>query len=434
MCVGWQQTFFERACCLVTAAPKEKKMKRNLSLWLGLLAFALSPTLAQKNADTGKIHGHVINPSGGPESKGTVTVVLVTKPVGPGTEKLTDIATFPVNANGEYSGEVEGDIYRLVFRTPDMTRDREADHIDSVHIVAGQDITQDIDMSRKEYIDAMPTDQKRALEEVRKKNAEAFKANAVIKNLNADLKTCDQDFKDVDAAHQAAVQALGANASRANLDAKEAEIKTAKYTEVETLMLRDTAAKPDASVLWDQLAQAQLGLKKYDEAEVNYKKVIELDTASKKPNPQVQGAAYSGLGEIYARTGKVPEANAAYDSAVKAYPAGAAGYYKNEAVIFSNAGNGDASAAAADEAIKADPTKALPYYLKGQGLIQKATIDPASGKMILPPGCAEAYQKYIELDPNGLYAADVKGILSEATQTHNTAFGAEKTDKTKKKK
>ena len=73
----------------------------------------------------------------------------------------------------------------------------------------------------------------------------------------------------------------------------------------------------------------------------------------------------------------------------------------------------------------------MPYYLKGQALIQKATIDPASGKMILPPGCAEAYQKYLDLDPKGLFVNDVKGILAEATQTHNTAFG---TDKPKKKK
>jgi tetratricopeptide (TPR) repeat protein len=414
----------------VTAAPKEKKMKRNLSLWLGLLAFALLPTLAQTSATTGKIHGHVINPSGAPETKGTVTVVSVTKPAGPGSDKLTDIASFPVNANGEYSGEVEHGIYKIVFRTPEMPRDKEADHVDNVHIVAGQDLLQDIDMSRKEYIDAMSSDQKKQAEEFRKKNADALKANAVIKNLNADLKTCEQDFKDVDTAHQAAVQALGATASKADLDAKEAEIKTAKYTEVETLMLKDTAAKPDASVLWDHLAHAQLGLKKYDEAEVNYKKVIEMDTASKKPNPQVQGDAYSGLGEIYARTSKVPEANAAFDSAAKANPPGAI-YLKNEAVIFSNLGNGDAQVAAADEAIKADPTQALPFYLKGQGLIQKATIDNATGKMILPPGCAEAYQKYLELAPTGMYAADVKAILAEATQTHNTAFGA---DKPKKKK
>ena len=35
------------------------------------------------------------------------------------------------------------------------------------------------------------------------------------------------------------------------------EIKTAKYTEIETLMTKDTAAKPDAAVLWAQLGHAQ---------------------------------------------------------------------------------------------------------------------------------------------------------------------------------
>jgi tetratricopeptide (TPR) repeat protein len=409
------------------------KMKRNLSLWLGLLAFALLPTLAQTPAPTGKIHGHVTNPTGAPQSGGTIVLVGGGRTTsGPGlSSTAAEKGTFTVDVNGDYSGEAAPGTYTLLFRTPEMAQGKEADHVDNVKIMLGQNVVQDIDMSRKEYIDLMPADVKKNLEDLKKHNAEAMKTNAVIKSLNADLKTCEQDFKDADAARQSAAQILGATAAKADIEAKEAEIKTAKFTEVETLMLKDSAAKPDASVLWAQLAQAQLGLKKYDEAEVNYKKVLEMDTASKKPNPTVQGAAYSGLGEIYARTGKVPEANAAYDSAAQANPPGAAGYLKNEAVIFSNAGNGDASAAAADEAIKADPTKAIPYYLKGQGLIQKATIDPATGKMILPPGCAEAYQKYLELDPSGIYAPDVKGILSEATQTHNTAFGS---DKPKKKK
>ncbi len=145
-----------------------------------------------------------------------------------------------------------------------------------------------------------------------------MKANEVIKHLNDDLKLASQDFKDADNAHATAVQALGPTASKADIEAKEVEIKTAKYTEIETLMLKDTAAKPDASVLWAQLGQAQLGLAqlapvddrpaKYAQAEATYKKVLEVEAASKKPNPQAQGAANSGLGEIYARTGKIPEA------------------------------------------------------------------------------------------------------------------------------
>jgi tetratricopeptide (TPR) repeat protein len=253
-----------------------------------------------------------------------------------------------------------------------------------------------------------------------------LKANEVIKNINADLRAATQDIKDADNARATATQTLGATASRSDIDAKEAEIRAAKYGEAEALMLKDTAAKPDASVLWADLGQAQVGLKKYDDAETAFKKVLELEAASKKPNPQAQGAANAGLGEIYARTGKIPEANAAYDAAAKINPPQAAFYLKNEAVIFSQVNNADAQIAAANEAIAADPTQPLPYYLKGQGLIQKSTFDAKTHKIVLPAGCADAYQQYLALAPTGPYAAEVKGILEQAGQTVVTTFKAGK--------
>jgi tetratricopeptide (TPR) repeat protein len=305
------------------------------------------------------------------------------------------------------------------------------DSFPNVKIVVAQDVLQDFDMSRKEYIDKLDPEQKKQLEELRAKNAEALKANSVIKVLNADIKTAAQDFKDADGAQATAVQALGATASKPDLEAKVAEIKTAKYTEVEGLMLKDTALRPAESVLWAQLGQAQKGLKKYDEASASFKKVLDLEGTAKKPNPQVQGAANEGLGEIAARQGKVADANAAYDAAVKANPPLAALYLKNEAVIFFQSNNSDAQAAAADEAIKAsanpnDPSLALLYYLKGQALIQKATFDDKTKRIVLPPGCAEAYQKYLELAPTGQYAGDVKGILDQAGQKVTTTYKAGK--------
>jgi hypothetical protein len=95
-------------------------------------------------------------------------------------------------------------------------------------------------------------------------------------------------------------------------------------------------------------------------------------------------------------------------------------------VIFSQTGNADAQAAAADEAIKAAPNDPLPYYLKGQGLIQKATFDSKTNMIVLPPGCAEAYQKYLELDPTGQFAGDVKGILAQAGQKIVSTYKAPK--------
>ena len=43
-------------------------MKRTISLWLGLAALAIMPAIAQTPAaaPTGKIHGHVTNPTGSP--------------------------------------------------------------------------------------------------------------------------------------------------------------------------------------------------------------------------------------------------------------------------------------------------------------------------------------------------------------------------------
>ena len=320
--------------------------------------------------------------------------------------------------------------YDAIYRTKDLPQDKITDKIEKVKVTADQDVVADIDMSRKEYIDALPADQKKQLEDLRKHNSEAMKANEIIKGLNADLKLVTQDIKDADSARATAIQTLGSTASKADLDAKELEIKTAKYSEIETLMKKDTGAKPDASVLWAQLGQAQLGLKKYDEAEVTFKKVLDLEATSKKPNPGVQGMANSGLGEIFARTGKIQEANDAYDAAAKVNPPQAGFYLKNEAVIFFQINNGDAQVAAAEKAIAVDPTQPLLYYLKGQGLIQKATYDAAAGKIVPPPGCKEAYEKYLQLAPTGMYAAEVKGILAGFDQKIDAGF---KADKPKKK-
>jgi tetratricopeptide (TPR) repeat protein len=402
---------------LVCAVPKEKKMKRNLTLWLGLLAFAAVPMFAQTPAaPMGKIHGHVTDPTGVPEAAGNVSL---SKDGGQSSKY-----TFQV-VNGEYSGQASPGTYMVIFRQPDTPADKVVDSFENIKIVADQEIVQDFDMTRQEFVSKLPPELQKQIVELKKKNADA---SNVLKHLNADLAAVVQDFKEADGAHQLAVAALGASATKADIADRENEIRTAKYTDAENLMLKDTAAKSDESVLWAQLGQAQLGLKKYDEAEVTYKKVLSIESEDKHPVPMAQGAANAGLGEIYARTGKVSEANAAYDAAAKVNPKLAAFYFKNEAVIFSQVGNGEAQNAAADEAIKADPSQPVPYYLKGQALIQKATIDPA-GKMILPPGCAEAYQKYLDLAPNGAYATDVKGILAEASQVHNTGFG-----NTKKKK
>jgi len=401
-------------------------MKRNPSIWLGLLAIGLIPALAQTPApapaaNTGTIHGHVTNPTGAPQAVGSVSL----SNDGGHTSKYT----FPVDANGDYTGTAAQGTYMVIFRQPDTPADKMVDSFDNVKIVAGQSILQDVDMSRKAFVDKLPPEEQKQLEELKKHNATALQANAIIKNVNADLKVVVQDIKDADAAKATAAQALGAGATKPDLEAKEQEIKTAKYTEVETLMLKDSAAKPDASILWAQLGQAENGLKKYDAALPDFQKALDLESASKKPSPEIQGLAESGIGEANARTGKIQEASDAYDAAAKINPARAAFYLKNEAVIFFQTNQADAQVAAADKAIAADPTMPIPYYLKGNGLVAKTTEDPKTHKLVAPPGCIEAYQKYLDLAPTGPYSADVKSILAGFSNAIDTSYKADKKKK-----
>ena len=415
----------ERAGALLREVPKEKNMKRTTSVLaglpaaVGLLAFALLPAFGQAPAGpTGKIHGHVINPTGAPQGGGTVSLST--------DGGATDKFTFPVDKDGNYAGEAAPGAYSAIYRAADTPPGKMVDMYRGVKIEAGTDVVQDIDMSRQEFIDKMPPDQKKALEDLKKQNAEAMKANQVINTLNADLRTVNQDIKDAEGARNQAAQELGASAQRDAIEAKAAEIRAAKYTEIQTLMTKDTAVMPDQSILWTNLARADLGLKKYDDAEAHYKKAIELESAAKKQKPEVIGVADAGLGEVYARQGKVPEANAAFDAAAKIDPTRAAFHLRNEAVIFFQEKNGPAQVAAADESLKFDPNQPILYYIKGQGLIQNATIDPKTQRIVLPADCTAAYQKYLDLAPTGPYANEVAGILQQAGEKVSSSYKAPK--------
>jgi tetratricopeptide (TPR) repeat protein len=196
--------------------------------------------------------------------------------------------------------------------------------------------------------------------------------------------------------------------------------------------------------LWLELAQAQMGQKKYAEAETSYKAALTGGEVAQKqapaggfyvegkgtvshtsattsaPSPkgidahEVQGVANSGLGEVYIRLNRIPEGKEAFDKAAAANPSQAALYFRNETILFLQTGNAVEQVVAADKAIAVDPTRAALYFFKGQGLAAQATIDSKTQKLVLPAGCADALQKYLDLEPAGQYSADAKGMLAAA--------------------
>jgi hypothetical protein len=356
------------------------------------LAVLFGAALSLAGQATGKIHGVVSDPSGAPMTGGTVSLYEG----GMSSPNAEAKYAFQVDANGTYKGDVVPGTYTLVYRKADTPKDKVVDQLDGIKVTAGADLAQDDDMSRKEYLDKLSPEARKAIEETKAKNAEILKENSTIKNLNADL-------------------------------AKARDDRAAKnFAEAAALMQRDVAIKPEEPLLLVELGQAQLGLKQYSDAETTLQKGIALEEASKKPNPEVEGAAGNALGEAYGSEGKIPESQAAYDAAAKANPSGASMYFSNEAIVMDRNNQLDATVAAADKAIAVDPTKPIPYYLKGKALINKATIDPKTQKIVAPPGTAEAYQKYLDLAPTGPFANDAKQVLAELNQTQATSYKATK--------
>ena len=369
-----------------------------LATSLVMVALIASTALSRAQQPTASIHGHVNNPIGAPVTKGEVRLTQ---------DRSTDeksrkyLYTFTLDANGDYkgSGIAPGNYVVIVFQ-----EGKSVDFQDNVNFAANDDKVLNFDMSRKEYIDKMTPEEKKQLEEFKKKNAEVTAANAKVANLNSLL-----------------TQAR-------------ADTKAGNYDAAAKAMQDATAQKPDEAILWVALGDAQLGQadaaaktvkaagksptndpevqQKYNDAAASYKKAVDANAASKKPNVETAAAAYNQLGQAYAKAGNGKDASDAYEAAAKADPAKGGMYFFNEAATLYNAGKLDEAGAAADKAIAADPNRADAYYIKGQALIPKATVDPKTQKIVAPPGCVEAYQKYLELAPEGPRAEEVKGILT----------------------
>jgi tetratricopeptide (TPR) repeat protein len=358
-------------------------------LWLTIAIAALVPALASAMAQTstptststktGSIKGYVNDPTGAAITNGIIDLM----PSGTMQAKYT----FKTDGNGNYTGSgIAAGSYTVTLREPNTPKGQVIDQFDNVKIVAGQTTTQDFDLSRAAYVKKLSPEQQKQLAKVKAENSKILKQNAVIKNMNKDLLEARKD-----------------NTSK-------------NFAAADALMSRDTAAMPNAYLLWVELGTAQLGEKKFNDAITSETKAISLDEATKKPNKEVEGIAGNVLGEAYSDAGKYKESDAAYAAAAQADPKNAGMYYKNEAIVMSRNSQNDLTVKAADAAIAANPNDPIPYYLKGQALIQSATVDPKTQKIIAPPGCREAYEKYLQLAPNGPFAPDVKGVLSSLSQ------------------
>jgi tetratricopeptide (TPR) repeat protein len=298
------------------------------------------------------------------------------------------------------------------------------------------------------------------------KNADDAKAGKKLYEINKFPVALDENSLDFDLQKEQQKQAAGqgmtpeqlkaqqeaqAKVTKENLTIKQlndmistanAASKTGDYDSAISTLTQATQIDTTRDILWAQLADAYRGsatkqtdlaekTKRYGEAVDDYQKAIDIkqkamDAATKKDPQDAQrlAAYYNNLGEAASKAGKVDDAIKAYTQAAQINPEGAAGYYFNEGAVLTNAGRVDDAIAAFDKSIAADPNRADAYYQKGVNMIGKATLQ--GDKMVAPPGTAEAFQKYLELQPTGQYADVAKQMLTSIGASVETGFGKKK--------
>jgi tetratricopeptide (TPR) repeat protein len=194
-------------------------------------------------------------------------------------------------------------------------------------------------------------------------------------------------------------------------------------TEFEAAKTAANEKDPNLQLIMARLGDAYDSAGRTDDAIAAYKRAIEL-----KPS----FAYYNNLGGIYGRANKIEDATAAYQKAAEIDPANAAQAWLNCGITLSNVGKYKEAIEPLKKATELDPKSAKAWYLLASALVADPSIyKQTAGKIeVTPlPGTVEAYQKAIDLDPNGPYGQQAKQGLDQLNQMTGgitTQVGAKK--------
>ena len=185
------------------------------------------------------------------------------------------------------------------------------------------------------------------------------------------------------------------------------------------------AAEIDAEqdVIWGNLAEALSGMIRTktgadrdaigEEAIAAYRKALEL-----KPDP----AYHNNMGPLLLiRLGRVDEGSAELETAAEMAPDSAGTYYFNLGATMVNTGNTERAIEAFRKATEAQPDFANAYYQLATVLVGTAKMNE-DGSVVPAPGTVEAYQKYLDLDPQGPFAASAQAMVQSLSGTLETTF------------
>jgi Tfp pilus assembly protein PilF len=381
---------------------------RNAALAAAGLLFWALPSFAQITS----LEGYVKGPDGKPLEKAVISI------------DRTDIkGHYPCKTDKKghyiYTGLPIGK-YNITL----MIDGKEADKVTGVQTHPGDPIVNDFDESKKVQAQASN----------RELTQQAIATGQIPKELERSLtpeqKAAMQKQIEEQASKMKKNAALNTayGAGTTAMDAKNYDEAVKDFTEASTI-------DPSQLAVWNSLAGAYLALAKTKtgaDADAAAQKGIEAYQKSLELKPDDAGI-HNNLGLAYAQAKKLTEAQAELEKAVALEPASACRYLFNLGAVEANAHQDDAATVAFQKAIAGDPKCAEAYFQLGNSLMMKATTKP-DGTVQPAPGTVEAFQKYLEVAPNGPNADAAKAMLDALGSKVETNYVDPNAKKTTKKK
>ncbi len=366
------------------------------------LACALAPRAAAQN--DGSVSGQILDVSGNPW-------------VGLGLQIVSDQGAkleTKTDNNGKYAfRNLKGGVYTLNVLIPNQAQPYQT----QCRVQGGQELPLSINF--KDVVEKTKQGNKEYAEAEKKREEEKGKFEGMKAHFTAGTALLEQE------------RAAKADLQKATPDQRDAAKQKLKDLSDQAVKefqdAQKAAGEKDTNqhLFWAKLGEAYDTAGRNDEAVQAYQQAI----ATK---PDVPGY-YNNLGNVLARAGKIDEAKAAYTKSAELDPPNAATAWRNFGISLYNANRLGDAVEPLQKSAQLDPKNAQTWYLLGASLVYKMTVKKVGDKQVpeFAPGTIEAYQKAIELDPNGTYGQQAKLGLE---QLQLMAPGIDIKVNTKKKK
>jgi tetratricopeptide (TPR) repeat protein len=300
---------------------------------------------------------------------GTYTITLMVD--GKEVDKVTGVKTSP------------GDPRRNDFNMKAATMDKAAKQAEMQKAVETGQISKELEKS-------MTPEQKAAMEKSIKESAERMKKNAALNT-----------------AYNDGLTALGA---------KQYDQAIEKFNAAAELDPTQLAVWSNLATAYQELAKTKTGA----DFDTNMQKALETYGKALALKPDDAGL-HNNYALALAKDKKFPEAETELQKAAQLDPPNGGKYYFNLGALLVNAGQYDPAGEAFKKAIELTPTYADAYYQLGVCLSSKMTTG-ADGKVSAPPEMAQAFQKYLELAPQGKDAQGAKDMLAALGASVQTQY------------